>query len=486
MKKLILVLSLLFLYDVAYTQEIIWEKSYNTGGEVIYFIESLNGGYLALGSYNGDVAKKVFKVDEKGNKEWELDFGSRDNPISGGFIYQPDEWEVRYAGMKCLHFSYLEDGYFYILNAKSSGEYLWHYFSWNDRGRLFGTPFQMKIKKENHFLVTSYYKYKGGKKCYLQKTDELGRKIWRKYYTDVSDYDHMGALTPIEISDGNYMFLYILARQATCAKYGLIKTDTAGNLLWKNGFNLNDTCNRYCTSHIHLCPDGGIATVFERKDFDGDSSFYNLVKTDKLGNVEWEKDYWNKDKDYSKPVHMCVTDDGGFLIGGWTAYWNNLKEEETMHLRDFYLVKTDSLGELEWEKVYGSEGWDVIWYVMQGSDGHYIVSGFKNGKAYLAKLRNTAVPVEEAEGNDVLFISNPYPQPASSYCMLRYTLPSDGRASIRVLDELGNTVDFPVNTYLSAGKHSLLLDVSSYNGGVYFCRLSHKDRVKTVKILVVK
>lgn len=69
---------------------------------------------------------------------------------------------------------------------------------------------------------------------------------------------------------------------------------------------------------------------------------------------------------------MCVqqTEDNGFIIAGYM-------QSRVGANYDVWLVKTDSLGYVEWDVRYGEGGNDKAFYVEQTPDGGYIVVGFK-------------------------------------------------------------------------------------------------------------
>ena len=141
---------------------------------------------------------------------------------------------------------------------------------------------------------------------------------------------------------------------------------------------------------------------------------------------------------------------------------------------------------MEWVSSYSRSNKDFIEYVMQCSDGHYLVSGRSNDSAYIAKIKNPAVPVENLILRHELELSNPNPNPVNSFCMFYYSIPSDGFVKFRIVDAMGRIVDIPFNNYLRSGKHPILLNGSKYTQGLYFCQLIYNNNIKTVKMLVVR
>ena len=91
-----------------------------------------------------------------------------------------------------------------------------------------------------------------------------------------------------------------------------------------------------------------------------------LVKTDANGNKEWNKTFGGTDPDWARSVQQ--TSDGGYIIAGLT-------ESYGAGSHDFWLIKTDSNGNKEWDKTFGGIGYDEAYSVQQTSDGGYILVG---------------------------------------------------------------------------------------------------------------
>jgi len=91
-----------------------------------------------------------------------------------------------------------------------------------------------------------------------------------------------------------------------------------------------------------------------------------LVKTDSLGNMEWNQTYIEADMD--RPHSLVQTSDGGFALAGETKSFGAGNF-------DFWLVKTDGLGNKEWTRTYGGADIDSANSVVQTSDGGYAVAG---------------------------------------------------------------------------------------------------------------
>ncbi len=115
--------------------------------------------------------------------------------------------------------------------------------------------------------------------------------------------------------------------------------------------------------------DGGYLIAGEiRTIYAGDSDMY-IVKTNGVGDILWTKQYGGVKPEY--PNSMVATDDGGFLICGYTASYG-------AGSNDAWIVKLNSSGDMVWNKTYGGPGNDEGKEIIRASDGNYVFVGRSN------------------------------------------------------------------------------------------------------------
>jgi len=164
--------------------------------------------------------------------------------------------------------------------------------------------------------------------------------------------------------------------------YWIVKLNSLGNLEWEKNFGGNT--DEYFYS-IQQTSDGGyILGGYSLSGISGDKTQANwgvydywIVKTDSLGNKQWDKDLGGIDGDVL--LSLQQTSDGGYILGGWSySGISGDKSQNTWGVADYWIVKTDSLGNKIWDKNFGGIYQDFLYSVQQTSDGGYILGGSSN------------------------------------------------------------------------------------------------------------
>ena len=97
----------------------------------------------------------------------------------------------------------------------------------------------------------------------------------------------------------------------------------------------------------------------------GNFSQVYLIKTDAFGDTLWTRTYGGPRGDAGNSVQM-TRDEGYIIVGGTDSFGDSYQ---------VYLVKTNSSGDTLWTRAYGGPGTDVGEEVVQTQDGGYIVVG---------------------------------------------------------------------------------------------------------------
>lgn len=94
--------------------------------------------------------------------------------------------------------------------------------------------------------------------------------------------------------------------------------------------------------------------------------------------IQWQHTFGGKNMDQLNCLQQ--TKDGGYILGGFSA--SEISGTKTQASKgggsDYWVMKLDKQGALEWERVYGGSGADVLWTLSQTTDGGYILGGQSN------------------------------------------------------------------------------------------------------------
>src|SRR4030043_155139 len=69
---------------------------------------------------------------------------------------------------------------------------------------------------------------------------------------------------------------------------------------------------------------------------------------------------------------LVATSDGGFALAGSTRLFRGLLSETAA----FWLVKTDTFGNVKWNQTYGETGFNIAYSLVETSDGGFALTGY--------------------------------------------------------------------------------------------------------------
>lgn len=98
-----------------------------------------------------------------------------------------------------------------------------------------------------------------------------------------------------------------------------------------------------------------------------------IVKTDSNGNYEWDKRFGGIDFEFP-PFDIQQTSDDGFILGG-TSY-SGISGDKTLSnfgQGDCWVLKLDVFGNIQWQKEFGGNDFDGLGALEQTSDGGFII-----------------------------------------------------------------------------------------------------------------
>jgi hypothetical protein len=211
-------------------------------------------------------------------------------------------------------------------------------------------------------------------------------------------------------------------------------------------------------------------------------NFY-FLKVDLEGNVLWEKSFGvDNATNYCEAFSVCLTSDGGYALSGYS--YNYSYEDVNGNIvhdhGDFMIVKTDSLGNEQWRKVYGTTRNENPLFVKELHDKTLLLSGsFEKPNSfdmmgYLGKIRldGTVIWEKNFDISDNTFFYNEMLENSDGTQIMTGIMVNDQSRPLGALfkfDPLGNLL------WKRAYQESSICDqyiydiIPSENGGFVFC-----------------
>ncbi len=229
----------------------------------------------------------------------------------------------------------------------------------------------------------------------IWKMDESGGSDWQKSYGG-SGSDLLKVLKTT--SDGGFILGGVsnspvgFDKKEACRggnDYWIIKLDAIGNPMWQRVFGgkgNDDLTTIIATKDGGYLLGGSSSSSAEsntkllgtKKENSRGSLDYWIVKIDGDGTELWQRTYGGKYADVLQS--MVATKDGGYLVGGYSNSPAS-KDKSAANLgigNDFWILKLDAQGAIEWQQVLGGTGEDLLHVVCQTKDGNYIAAGNSN------------------------------------------------------------------------------------------------------------
>jgi hypothetical protein len=263
------------------------------------------------------------------------------------------------------------NGYdFHLVKLNQQGNQVWEkYFSGNNHDFLSSTV----ATQEGGFLIsgTSYSNKgldkkedsRGGSDIWLIRINEFGDELWQKTLGSSSDEE---ARAVVQSTD--FGFFVAGNVQNSNKGYGskdvlIIKLDKNGKELSQlilGGKGLDDVEKMISTK------DGGVLVgIYSRSSIGGSKKTENfgegdywIIKLNKEGKVEWEKNYGGKGDDHLRTLALTSN---GYIIGGESR--SERSGNKTVGIEegtDLWLISLNDKGEEMWQKSYNFKNRDVL------------------------------------------------------------------------------------------------------------------------------
>jgi len=436
---------------VAQTPDTLWTRTYGgPGNDYVYDLkQTSDGGYILAGSGvfgTGGPNVYLIKTNADGDTIWTRFFDAYDSDHASSVQQTDDDGYI----VAC-------NGFTNLIKLDEFGDSLWSH----DYGIVVNSVWPTD---DGGYII-------GGGVVdgpWIIKTDSLGNVIWSHFFNN-NYFSHIMHVQ--QTFDGGYMATGTAYSDSNWSDFYIIKMDGSGDTLWTRSYGTNGAEEAHCAQQTF---DGGYILS---------GLFYWTVRTDEAGDTLWCRNYGYDGTGCA--YSLQETRDGGYIIGGRT--------NRPFMEAQFYMVKTDLDGNIEWEFDYGAAGWDIGHNVCQTDDWGYIMAGWTDSYGtggmdimlvrlgYPTEVEDLLVPAPE-----YISLSSNYPNPFNASTTIEFSLDRSRFVMLAVYDLLGRKIQTLINGYVQAGLYSINFDASSISSGVYFYRLQTRDMVETKRMLLLK
>lgn len=221
---------------------------------------------------------------------------------------------------------------------------------------------------------------------WLVKLDASGSIVWEKTHGFQGNDE---SFSVISTSDGGYFVSGILDVTASEGEgndksvqkkhaggdYWALKLDANGDKVWRRYFGgtFSDTSYDAIETEDH-----GFIMVGSSDSFDFDvenpkgSYDFWVVKVNAEGDLEWENSYGGTQIDEARSI--VKTSDGNYLIAGDTRS-NDGDVSNHIGAADVWVIKISPTGTLLWDRSYGGSSFDAARHISATQDNGFIITG---------------------------------------------------------------------------------------------------------------
>ncbi len=507
---------LLFAFTIhAQDRNIQWQKTIggSDGENPTTMIETSDGGFFVGGTSSSNISGEktedsrglsdywILKLDSNGNILWQRTYGGSDveqlftalQTADGGFIVGGFSYSD-ISGEKT------EDSYgfgdFWVLKLDLSGNIEWQ----KTIGGIGQDAIYSIVTTDDggYMLVGDSASPISGNRTapqigshdiLLVKLDSSGTIEWQNSYGSGWETSYSSLS---KTNDGGYIISATKFGNAPEQGFLIIKIDASGNQEWEKIIQGDKDDLLPKTKQTN---DGGYivagisnSDAFEDKDENAiNGSFdYWILKLDETGNIVWQNTIGGSGQEGNFGT-ISQTTDGGYLVSGNSSSdISGDKTENSLGASDFWFIKLNDVGIIEWQNTIGAEGSEYVGFSLQTSDGNFLTFGASNSNISGDKTENSRggfdywiIKHDSTLGINENTFANTisiYPNPVKNTLQINTQDQTIDR--ITIYSVLGSRV-----RQLDIETVSPTVDVSSLASGVYYVQLYSGKNIALKKFI---
>lgn len=338
---------------------------------------------------------------------------------------------------------------------------------------------------------------KGQEDFWVIKLDAKGNEMWQRTIGGTSQEK---LLSVTQTKDGGYILGGSSSSNRTIADskgkvdefgksennkgnldYWVVKLDKEGKVLWEK--TIGGKYVDELKSIVQTVDEGYVLGGYSNSPISGDKSETNLgqgdywvVKINKEGVIEWQRTLGG-DRD-DNLFALIQTKDKGFIVGGSSnSSATDTKSKTSKNGSDFWILKLDEIGNVQWQETYDYGKYDVLSSIVENPDGTFLIGGYaqSEAKSKTTNAKGLKTTKKDEEGiNDYIALKIK----ADGDEIWTQTVGSNGDEVLKKLFEMRD------GGYLLAGTSNgtISRDKNSIKGGNDFWIVKLKDKDKEDKV----
>ena len=198
---------------------------------------------------------------------------------------------------------------------------------------------------------------------WVKVTDTLGfSSIGTGMTNEIDSPPTPSELSPIVYENDSFIITWSQNNDDDFQSYTLIESDSEDMSNYQEIWTTEDQTD---TSYSHSIEIGVIK--YYQVITEDIWELQSVSNMDKGSSFTFVQTFGGSSGDYGYSVQQ--TEDGGYIITGLTGSYGNGGN-------DVWLIKTDSQGQEEWSQTFGGSDYDYGYSVQQTEDGGYIITGY--------------------------------------------------------------------------------------------------------------
>jgi hypothetical protein len=221
--------------------------------------------------------------------------------------------------------------------------------------------YSAKPTLDRQYIVAGSTSSFGSTDVYLVKVDSMGLPVWSKTYGGINN--DVGK-SVIQLSDSGYVIAgFTSSFGAGGYDVYLVRTDKNGNLIWQRTFGGNDWD---FANDLVLTSNGNIAVVGNTSSFGSGQKDGMVLIYDLSGNIISQKFYGGSQNEELRSI--IKTNDGFLATVGYTESKNDING-------DGYFLKLDLVGDTIFTKTYGGVFRGYANDIVQKTTNEFVICG---------------------------------------------------------------------------------------------------------------